>query len=90
MIQHENFKFPGSYASCVCVLGHSVMFDSATPWTVAHQAPLSMGFFRQGSWSGLPFPPPGDRPQAGIKLESLALASGFFTTDPPAKPSCAA
>ena len=47
-------------------LSHSVMFDSATPWTLAHQAPLSMGFFRQEHWSRLPFPPPGDLPNPGI------------------------
>ena len=40
---------------------------SATPWTVAHQAPLSVGFPRQGHWSGLPCPPPGDLPNLGIK-----------------------
>ena len=39
----------------------------ATPWTVAHQAPLSMGFSRQEYWSGLPFPSPGDLPDPGIK-----------------------
>ena len=53
-----------------------------TPWTVAHQAPLSMGFSRQEYWSGLPFPPPGDIPDPGIKLLSLmspTLAVGFFT-----------
>ena len=44
-----------------------------TPWTVAHQAPLSMGFSRQEYWSGLPFPPPGDLPDPGIKLLSPAL-----------------
>ena len=61
----------------------------ATPWTVAHQVPLSMGFSRQGYWSGLPFPPPGNLPDPGIKLESLAfpaLAGGFFTTEQPGKP----
>ena len=42
-----------------CVLSHSVVSDSAIPWTVARQAPLSMGFSRQEQWSGLPFPPPG-------------------------------
>ena len=42
------------------VLSGSVMSDSETPWTIAHQAPLSMGFSRQEYWSGLPFPPPGD------------------------------
>ena len=51
-------------------------------WTVAHQAPLSMGFSRQEYCSGLPCPPPGDLPHPGIKPESLlspALAGGFFT-----------
>ena len=54
-----------------------------TPWNVACQAPLSMGFSRQEYWSRLPCPPPGDFPDPGIKPESLmspALAGGFFTT----------
>ena len=54
-----------------------------TPWTIAHQAPLCMGFSRQEYWSGLPCPPPGDLPYPGIKpvsLRSPALAGGFFTT----------
>ena len=51
-----------------------------TPWTVAYQAPLSMGFARQEYWSGLPCPPPGDLPNPGIEPDSLALAGGFFTT----------
>ena len=57
----------------------------ATPWTVACQAPLSLGFFRQEYWSGLPFPPPGCLPNPGIQPVSLspALASRFFTTEPP-------
>ena len=53
-------------------------------WTVAYQAPLSMGFSRQEYWSGLSGPPPGDRPNPGIELTSLmssALAGGFFTTN---------
>ena len=45
----------------------------ATPWTVAYQAPPSMGFSRQEYWSGLPFPPPGDIPDPGIELRSPAL-----------------
>ena len=56
-----------------------------TPWTVACQVPLPMGFSKQGYWSGLPFPPPGDLPNPGIKLMSLvspALAGRFFTTVP--------
>ena len=52
-----------------------------TPWTVAHQAPLSMGFSRQEYWSGLPFLPPGDFPSPGTEPASLALAGGFFTAD---------
>ena len=55
----------------------------ATPQPVACQAPLSMGFSRQEYWSGLPCPPPGDRPDPGIKPTSLlspALAGRFFTT----------
>ena len=58
----------------------------ATPWTGARQAPLSMEFSRQESWSGLPFPPPGDLPNPGIKPTSPALAGGFFVSDPPGKP----
>ena len=57
-----------------------------TPWSVAHQAPLSMGFPRQEYWSGLPFPSPGDLPNPGIELEPPALGGGFFTTEPPQKP----
>ena len=56
------------------------MSDSVTPGTVAHQAPLSMGFSRQEYWSGLPFPPPGHLPDPGIEPASPALAGGFFTT----------
>ena len=52
-------------------------------WTIARQAPLSMGFSRQEYWTGLPCRPPGDLPDPGIKLISLrspALSGGFFTT----------
>ena len=57
-----------------------------TPWTVAHQAPLSMGFLRQEYWSGLPFPPPGDLPQPGIEPGSPALQADSLSTEPPGKP----
>ena len=59
-----------------------------SPWTVAHQAPLSMGFSRQEYWSGLPFPPPGGLPDPGIEPGSPpapALSGGSFTTEPPGK-----
>ena len=64
---------------CCDVLSHSDMFDSVTPWTVAHQAPLSMEFSRQEYWSGLPCPPPGDLPDPGIKPRFPALQVDFFT-----------
>ena len=51
-----------------------------TLWTVAHQAPLSMGFSRQEYWSGLPCPSPGDLPDPGIEPMSPALAGGYLTT----------
>ena len=54
----------------------------ATPWTAAHQAPLSMGFSRKEHWSGLPCPPPGDLPSPGtepVSLASLALVGGCAT-----------
>ena len=57
----------------------------ATPGTVAHQAPLSMGFSTQEYWSGLPFPSPGDLPNPGIKPPTPAFTNGFFTTEPPGK-----
>ena len=60
----------------------------AIPWTVACQAPLSMGFSRQEYWSGLPFPSPRDRPDTEIKPISHALASGLFITEPSGNPSC--
>ena len=59
----------------------------ATPWTVAHQAPPSMGFSRQEYWSGLPFPSPGDLPDPGIKPMSPALEADALTSEPPRKPN---
>ena len=57
-----------------------------TPWTVAHKAPMSMGFPRQQYWNGLPFPSPEGLPDPGIEPTSPALAGRFFTTEPPGKP----
>ena len=59
----------------------SVMSDSATPWSVACQATLSIGFSRQEYWSGLPLPPPGDLPDPGIKPVSLAHISHALQSD---------
>ena len=60
---------------------------SATPWTVAYQRPLSMGFFRQEYWSGLPFPSPGDLPNPGIEPWSPTLQANALS-EPPGKPWC--
>ena len=58
----------------------------AIPWTVARQAPLSMGFSRQEFWSGLSFPPPRHLINSGTEPVSPALGDGFFTTEPLGKP----
>ena len=63
------------------MLSHVQLF--ATPWTVAQQASLPLGFPRQEYWSGLPFPSPEDIPGPGIEPVSPALAGGFFTAEPP-------
>ena len=57
----------------------------ATPWTVAHQAPLSMEFSRQEYWSGLPFPSPRDLPDPGIKPGSSTLQADVLPSEPPGK-----
>ena len=78
------------YKNCACVLSHfSCVRLFVTLWTVACQAPVSVGFSRQEYWSGLPCPPPGDLPDPGIETVSLmspTLAGRFFTTQPPGKP----
>ena len=70
---------------CVCV-SHSVMSNSATPWTVAHQAPLSMGFSRQEYWNEVPFPSLEDLANLGIEPRSPALQAGSLPSVPPGKP----
>ena len=65
-------------------LSHVQLF--ATPWTVAYQAPPSMGFSRRGCWSGLPFPSPGDLPDPGIKPGSPALQADSLPTELSGKP----
>ena len=65
-------------------LSHVQLF--ATPWTVAHEAPSSMGFSRQEYWSGLPFPSPRDLPDLEIEPRSPALQADTLTSEPPGKP----
>ena len=69
-------------------LSHVLLF--ATPWTVAYQAPLSMGFSGQEYWSGLPFPSPGDLLDPGIEPGSPVLEADALTSEPPWKPLMAA
>ena len=66
------------------LLSHVPLF--ATPWTTAHQVPLSTKFFRHEYWSGLSLPPLGDLPDLGTESASPVLAGGFFTAVPPRKP----
>ena len=73
---------PRGGCPCVCILSCVWLF--VTPWTC--QAPLSTGLPRQGYWTGLPFPSPGDLPYPGIEPVSLTLAGRFFITEPPGKP----
>ena len=65
-------------------LSHVQLF--ATLWTVAYQAPPSMGFSRQEYWSGLPFPSPGDLPNPEIKPWFPALEADALNSEPPGKP----
>ena len=68
------------------LFSHSVVFDSlVTPWTVACQAPLAMGFPRQEYWSELPFLSSGDLPDPGMEPASPELTGRFFTIEPPGK-----
>ena len=74
-----------TFCCCCCCLVVVMSNSFETPWTVACQDPLSLGFPRQEYWSGLPFPSPGDLPRPRIKSPFPALAGGFFTTEPPGK-----
>ena len=72
---------------CACMLSHSGCVQLfVTPWPVACQAPLSMGFSRQEYWCGLPFPPLGDLPGSGIKPSS-PVSTALQADSLPAEPS---
>ena len=80
------------YVCCAVLSCFSAVWLSATPWTVARQASLSMGFSRQECWSRLPCPPPEDLPDPDVEPRSLmspALAGGFFTTSATWEEGCA-
>ena len=88
----QRFHLRETQSSHICIsikyqsLSHVRLF--VTPWTVAHQSPLFMGFSRQEYWSGLPCPLPGDLPNPWVEPlspVSPAFAGIFFTTEPPGK-----
>ena len=81
---------------CVCVYNYIHIYIYickyqilmiCDPWTIACQSPLSMGFFRQEYWSGLPFPPPGDHPNPSTEPPTPALQAVSALSEPPGKPS---
>ena len=76
-VVEEEFHLKVKSLSCVQLF--------VTPWTVANQTSLSMGFSRQEYWSGLPFPSPGDLPNPGIKPRSPALQADTLPSEPPGK-----
>ena len=76
---HEVTQEPDMREQLNKQLSHIQLF--VTPWTVAHQATLSVGFPRREYWSGLSYLFPGDLPDLGIEFTSPALAGGFFTTE---------
>ena len=78
--------FEDTWLTSCCCLVDNLQPTLMTPWTIAGQAPLSMGFSRQEYWGGLPFPSPGDLPDPGIEPMCPALAGRLFTSEPPGKP----
>ena len=79
------FSFGGFFGGVTVITVSEVKSFFSIPWTVAYQAPLSMGFSRQKYWSGLLFPPPGDSPGSGIKPVSpvsSALQANSLPTEP--------
>ena len=79
------YYFQVSERKKVKLLSHVQPF--VTPWTVAYQAPPSMGFSWQEYWSGLPFPSPGDLPDPGIETGSPTLQADALLSEPPGSPS---
>ena len=82
----KNKKFLKIRKKCTCVICCCCMSLFSTPWTVACQAPLSMGFSRQEYWSGFPCPSPGDLPDLGINPSSPTLQADSSPSEPWGKP----
>ena len=79
-MQNPMISTSGDVLMYSCTVAQSCL--TLTPWTVAYEAPLSMGFSRQEYWSGLPFPSPGDLPDPGIKPGSPALQADTLPSKP--------
>ena len=79
------FFFFSTHVVVIVVSSLSRVRLFAAPWTIAHQVPSSMGFFRQEHWTGLPFPSPGDLSSHATHVS--CFAGRLFTTEPPEKPS---
>ena len=73
-----------SVYTVLCLVSHVQLF--ATPWTIARQTPLSMGFSRSEYWSGVPCPPPGGLPSPGVRSRFPALQADSLPPEPPGKP----
>ena len=84
IIQYRFVDYIYLYIVCICVVVIQLCL-TMTPWTAAHQAPLSMEFSRQEYSSGLPFPSPQDHPKPGIEPRSPALQADFSPSEPPGK-----
>ena len=82
-LERVAISFSNAWKWKVKVKSLSRVWLFVTPWTVAHQAPPSMGFSRQGYWRGVPFPSPGDLSDPGIKPRSPALQADALTSEPP-------
>ena len=77
---------PEATLDCYGITCSDAQLCFCNPWTIAHQAPLSMNFSEQEYWSGLPFLSPGDLPDPGIEPRSPALQACSLPTEPPGKP----
>ena len=88
LVRHLYRMLPTAWNTHACMHAKSLQScpTLCDPWTVAHQAPLSMGFPRQQYWSGLPFPSPGQLSDPGIKPRSPALQADSLPSEPPGQP----
>ena len=80
------WDLPSFSLVCACSVTWVISNSFVTPWTVAREAPLCMGFSRQEHWSGLPFPSPGDLPDLETEPGSPALQANSLPTEPPGRP----